>query len=344
MRQDRQTAVRLTESAIMLAFGTILSMVAIVQLPFGGSITAFSMLPIILIAYRYGTGWGLFTAFAYSLLQLLLGMNNLSYATSAGAVVAILMLDYVVPVTALGLGGLFRKALPTQAAALTAGTLLACVLRYVCHTIVGFTVWRDISIPADQALLYSLGYNATYMVPETLITIVGAVYLSKVLDFRSDTITRAAPQARVSDLAVLLSGLGKALMAFVGVFATVQVFRALQIDGGFDITNLSLVNWPLLVSVTVIGIVLGVALLVLAKRVPADNGTNLKPLFRVLPVVGVAAAGVYGVYEMVRTVQDAEGSLTGDTVIKLVVIAACLIAAVAWLALRAARGRQRQAG
>ena len=58
----RMTAVRLTESAIMLAFATVLSLVKIVDLPYGGSITACSMLPILIIAYRYGTGWGLFCA------------------------------------------------------------------------------------------------------------------------------------------------------------------------------------------------------------------------------------------------------------------------------------------
>lgn len=111
---EKKRALRLTESAIMLAFATILSMVKLVDLPYGGSITAFSMLPILLIAYRYGTGWGLFTAFAHSLLQLLLGMNVLSYATSAGAAVAIILLDYVVAFLVLGLGGIFRRKLRSQ--------------------------------------------------------------------------------------------------------------------------------------------------------------------------------------------------------------------------------------
>lgn len=76
----------LTESGIMLACATILSMIEIVSLPYGGSVTLFSMLPVILIAYRRGIGWGLFTAFAFSLLQMLLGVNNLSYGTSAATV------------------------------------------------------------------------------------------------------------------------------------------------------------------------------------------------------------------------------------------------------------------
>ena len=72
-------SIRLTESAIMLAFATVLSLVKIVDLPYGGSITACSMLPILLIAYRYGTAWGLFTAAAFSLLQIVTGMSSFTY-------------------------------------------------------------------------------------------------------------------------------------------------------------------------------------------------------------------------------------------------------------------------
>ena len=40
---EKKRALRLTESAIMLAFATILSMVKLVDLPYGGSITAFKI-------------------------------------------------------------------------------------------------------------------------------------------------------------------------------------------------------------------------------------------------------------------------------------------------------------
>ena len=73
-----RTAYRLTESAIMLAFAAVLSEIKIIHMPYGGSVTAFSMLPLILIAYRYGVKWGLVTSATYGLIQLLLGMDNLS--------------------------------------------------------------------------------------------------------------------------------------------------------------------------------------------------------------------------------------------------------------------------
>ena len=69
-------SLRLTETAVMLALGFILSMLKIIDMPFGGSVTAFSMLPIILIASRHKTAWGLLAGFAASILQMLSGMNN----------------------------------------------------------------------------------------------------------------------------------------------------------------------------------------------------------------------------------------------------------------------------
>lgn len=322
---EKKRALRLTESAIMLAFATILSMVKLVDLPYGGSITAFSMLPILLIAYRYGTGWGLFTAFAHSLLQLLLGMNDLSYATSAGAAVAIILLDYVVAFLVLGLGGIFRGKLRSQGAALAGGAILTGALRYICHVISGCTVWAGLSIPDSHALLYSLAYNATYMVPEILITVVGAVYLSKVLDFSSETITRTAPQAKAPDLAVLWSGIGKAALAVAVIFDILHVFASIQGEEGFDITGIAQANWPLLAIVTAVGALLFFLFGWLASRVPADSPVKLKGLFRALPFVGVAAAAVFDVVFIVLTVQG--GELSSDSWVQMILLTVCVLAA-----------------
>ena len=48
-----QKVVRLVESALLLALATVLSLIKVLDLPYGGSVTACSMLPILLIAYRH---------------------------------------------------------------------------------------------------------------------------------------------------------------------------------------------------------------------------------------------------------------------------------------------------
>ena len=59
----------LVECALMIAVGTVLANIKIYTLPNGGSVTLFSMLPFVLISFRHGVKWGLFTGFVNSLLQ-----------------------------------------------------------------------------------------------------------------------------------------------------------------------------------------------------------------------------------------------------------------------------------
>ncbi len=172
----------LCESAVMIALATVLSLIKI-EWPFGGSITICSMLPILIIGYRYNIAWGVFTGLVYGLIQMLFGMSNFAYATSGTAVVMILLFDYLLAFGAAGLGGIFR-GIKNQALGLGLGALLTGVLRFICHFISGVTVWSGFAedMPAP---LYSLTYNGAYMLPETLILIAGAVTVGLLVDFRS---------------------------------------------------------------------------------------------------------------------------------------------------------------
>lgn len=260
-------SLRLTETAIMLALGFILSMLKIIDMPFGGSVTAFSMVPIILIAYRYGTKWGLLAGFAASLLQMLMGLEDLTYATSAGAVIAIIMLDYVVAFTVMGLGGIFKGKIKDQGVAAGAAALVICVLRYICHVISGCTVWVGVSIPTADGLLYSLLYNAAYMIPETVVTVVGAYYAAKVFTLNSEKIKRVP----------LDSGSARNLVASVPVVLAVVIsfvfiFAMFQTEEGFDITAITstdIFGWlPVIISV----IVGGAATIVIKKAAFKSEG------------------------------------------------------------------------
>lgn len=262
----QQKMLRLVESGLMLAMATVLSMVKVLDLPYGGSITAFSALPILLVAYRHGVWQGLLTAFAHSLIQLILGANTLSYATSATAAVAIVVLDYLLAFTVLGFGGIFRRKCESQGTALVLGALLTGALRYLLHVIAGCTVWAGLSIPTEAALVYSLAYNATYMLPETLVTALGAWYLSRAVDLREQMPTRAKA---VQSGNLVLSLVGKAALLAAAVWDIVEIFRPLQDaeSGDFVITNLALVNWGLVAIVTAAGLVLwGVCTLLNRKR------------------------------------------------------------------------------
>lgn len=196
----RTNILRLTESAVMIALATVLSAITFFEMPMGGSITAFSMLPIMLIAYRYGVRWGSFTGVVYGLLQMLLGMQNLRYGASLWAVLAIILFDYLVAFGVLGFAGAFRKAIPNQTAALTVGCVLASLLRFACHFISGWVVWGVWAPEGMPAWLYSLEYNGYYMLPECILTAIAAALLSAFLDFTSTDITRRSAKAEHTTL------------------------------------------------------------------------------------------------------------------------------------------------
>ena len=254
----------LTEAAIMLALATVLSIIKILELPYGGSVTVACMLPVIIISYRHGVKYGLLVAFVYGVIQQLFGLKTLSYVTTWQSVVAVILLDYIIAFTVIGLGGLFRKV-SSQSYGLLLGTFLVCALRFLCHVISGATVWAGLSIPTNAALIYSIGYNATYMIPETIVTAAAAYYIGSVLEFRGDSITNLKKEDRAG-IPVLnwVSGL---IVVVAIVFDAVNIFMHLQNaeSGEFDATGFANVNWKLIGVVTAVAVVIPVILLIVSK-------------------------------------------------------------------------------
>lgn len=180
---------KLCESAVMIALATVLSLFTFANLPFGGSVTLCSMLPLVLIAYRFGWKQGILTGAVYGLVQMILGAQNLTYGTSFIAVVCIILFDYIAAFGVMGLSGIFRGKIGNQSAELCVGALLSCVLRYSCHFITGTTVWASMAPEGTPAWIYSLVYNASYMIPEAIVTVVSAVLIGLLVDFRTEKLS-----------------------------------------------------------------------------------------------------------------------------------------------------------
>lgn len=263
MKRNRLLA--LLEGAAMIALATVLSLVKVIDMPFGGSVTACAMLPIILVAYRRGVKWGLLTATVYAVLQMLLGFSNLQYATSFAALIAIILLDYIVAFGVLGLGGLFRNKMSSQTNELLIATVLCCVLRYICHFISGCTVWAGVSIPELGGMIYSATYNAAYMLPETIVTLAGAWYLTHILNFKGDKIT--ANKDKQPTIVTVLEGVG-ILALVVGIVSdALYLFGHLQTEDGFDWSALSTMNPIVLLAVTGVAVLVWGILYLVAKQI-----------------------------------------------------------------------------
>lgn len=175
---------KLAECAIMLALAVVLNEFTPIKLPFGGAVTFFSQLPIVVVSYRHGLRWGLLTGLAMGVIEMLFGLENFSYVTGIAAYLILIFADYVIAFSALGLGGVFRKTIKNQALSLAAGGALVSVIRFLCHFISGVTIWGGYAEDTPVAI-YSLTYNGSYMLPELIITVIGALVLGSLIDFRS---------------------------------------------------------------------------------------------------------------------------------------------------------------
>ena len=179
MEQTKDLATRrLVESSVMIAIGTVLSMFDFKgPWALGGGITFCSMLPLVLISWRYGCRWGLFTAFVHSLLQMLLGISNVQYATNVQTAVLIILFDYIIAYSVIGLASMFKNRVKNQQAALVLVIAATFLIRLACHYISGVMVW-EVLWPNElgwAAPIWSISYNASYMVPEIIITSIVAV-------------------------------------------------------------------------------------------------------------------------------------------------------------------------
>lgn len=166
----------MAEAAVLLAMALVLNALKLFTLPQGGSVDL-AMIPIFLFALRWGAGWGLLEGFLFGLLQMFID-GAVAWGWQS------LLLDYLIAFTPLGVAGLFRG----RGKGIFVGITLGCVLRFIVHFISGVTIYA-ITMPTEclgmtfvNKWTYSLVYNGSYMLLDTIICIVIFALLYKPLD------------------------------------------------------------------------------------------------------------------------------------------------------------------
>lgn len=168
MRNKR--VILLVEIALLAALGYVLDLIGF-SMPQGGSVT-FVLVPVIIIAFRRGVVAGLITGLLIGVLQVATGRFSAAPLSFEIVLIQVFM-DYFLAFMVAGFAGVFRpaflqafeKANKTQMVlAVVAGAALASTLRYIVHVLSGIFFFGFYA--GDQnVLLYSLIYNATYMIP-----------------------------------------------------------------------------------------------------------------------------------------------------------------------------------
>ena len=184
MTNKRTSTRALVECALMIAAGTVLSQIKIFTMPYGGSVTLVSMLPFVIVSYRHGVKWGIFTGFVNSFLQMLTSFY-LPPAGTFGAVAAMILLDYILAFVCLGLAVVFARPFKNRKVGVGVGTAAVCLVRFLCSFLSGAMLWGSYQSYYEWAVglsvwEYSFIYNASYMMPELLITTVAAVAIASV--------------------------------------------------------------------------------------------------------------------------------------------------------------------
>ena len=167
------------EGAISIAVALVLSYL---KIPVGGGFGGWGgsvdlvMLPLIVFAVRRGLGWGLGAGLVF---------GTLKFFVAGGVAVnwQSMLLDYSAAYMFVGFAGLMRG----KRGALPLGALIGCAARFLIHFLSGVTIYA-ILIPTEilglvtgSAALYSLLYNATYMLPNTIFAVVLCDVLQKPL-------------------------------------------------------------------------------------------------------------------------------------------------------------------
>lgn len=165
----------LAEGGMMIALSVVLSYIKVYQAPSGGSVTAGSMIPLMLFAIRWGVGPGIAVGGTYGILHFILKPYFYHWAQ--------FILDYPLAYGMLGLAGIstFRDTKDFGGYfKLIIGILLGICGRMFSHVLSGVIFFAE-NAGAKNPWLYSIEYNGTYLIPELIISTIVLVMIWKPL-------------------------------------------------------------------------------------------------------------------------------------------------------------------
>ncbi|MBQ9939959.1 MAG: energy-coupled thiamine transporter ThiT [Clostridia bacterium] len=195
----KKNLTHLTEGGICIAFATLLSIIEVFHLPYGGGITPASMLPVCIYAYRRGMPSGLMCSFVYGILQMLLGITQGVFkGADLYSTIGMVVIDYILAYSVLGFAGMFKGKFRTDSLSLAMGCLVVTTARYILHILSGYIFFKSyaewffsqegfemggqiLRIFSGEALywLYTAVYNGLYMIPEIIITVILSFVVGK---------------------------------------------------------------------------------------------------------------------------------------------------------------------
>lgn len=157
----------LAYAGVTVAMSFALSYIKLWDMPYGGSVTLASLLPLCVYAYSFGVKKGLLVGFTYSLLQ---SMQDPWIIHPAQ-----FLLDYPIAFTSIGLCGIFRtQKTENTTLSFTFGALFVGALRFIAHVLAG-TFAFEAYAEGQNPFVYSLLYNSYVFIDILIVAVVGAL-------------------------------------------------------------------------------------------------------------------------------------------------------------------------
>jgi thiamine transporter len=158
----------LAEIIVFSALSAVLYTIRPFTLPYGGSITLGSMVPVMWLSLRRGIRVGVIAAVVFGVLALFIDFLLLG-AAAIIATPAQAMLEYPVAFGLIGLTGIFHTKTVRLA---IAGASLSVFLRFLIHYFVGVIVWYYVyAFPAGYGqYVWPAIYNGSFLIVEFIIS------------------------------------------------------------------------------------------------------------------------------------------------------------------------------
>lgn len=170
------------EIAMLTGMALVLDIVPFLSFkiwPQGGSIS-FAMIPVFIVAFRWGIKGGLLSGLLWGVLQIAVG-NGVIYYFWQGVI------EYGLAFTVLGFAGIFAhqvkqsikdKNRKSTFMYIASGVLVGTLLRFIAHWVAGAVFFaKYLPDGWNNVWFYSLVYNGSYMLPSFIICTTLVFYL-----------------------------------------------------------------------------------------------------------------------------------------------------------------------
>ncbi|WP_409252884.1 energy-coupled thiamine transporter ThiT [Bacillus sp. SCS-153A] len=171
---SKMKLIPMVEASVFAALAVILDLLPSIKLSPAISIS-FAMVPIFIVAFRWGLRVGLVSGFLWGLLQVVLG--DVWFLTPLQFVI-----EYFIAFAFVGFAGLLYR--PIQKSLkngdrkrmllwVITGIIVGSIARYFWHFVAGFIFWGEDAPEGQSAVMYSLIANGT--------TVVGAIIFCSIV-------------------------------------------------------------------------------------------------------------------------------------------------------------------